>query len=70
MIIAASLAFLRWGSFAHGRGGSASPRESSPSLRLPSFLKTAIGLWILVVSGLLFARGARDVPTPTGAVAP
>jgi hypothetical protein len=45
-------------------------RESSPSLRLPSFLKTAIGLWILVVSGLLFARGARDVPTPTGAVAP
>jgi len=34
------------------------------------FPQTAIGLWILVVSGLLFARGARDVPTPTGAVAP
>ena len=32
------------------------------------FPQAAIGLWILIVSGLLFARGARDVPTQAEAV--
>jgi hypothetical protein len=32
------------------------------------FPQAAIGLWILIVSGLLFARSARDVPTQAGAM--
>ncbi|TMM26686.1 MAG: hypothetical protein E6F94_05610 [Actinobacteria bacterium] len=70
MIIAASLAFLRSGVIRPWAGWLGVAAGILALASIAFFPQAAIALWILVVSGLLFARSARDVPTHTGAVAP
>src|SRR5205809_1269392 len=70
MIIAASLAFLRSGVVRPWAGWLGVAAGILALAAIAFFPLAAIALWILVVSGLLFARSARDVPTHTGAVAP
>lgn len=68
MIIAASLAALRAAVVPKWAGwlGVAAGILALGSIIF--FPQAAIGLWILIVSGLLFARGARDVPAQAGAI--
>ena len=70
MIIAASLAFLRSGVVRPWAGWLGVAAGILALASIAFFPQAAIGLWILIVSGLLFARGARDVQTHAGAVAP
>ena len=68
MIIAASLAFMRSGVIRPWAGWLGIVAGIFALASILFFTQAAIGLWILIVSGLLFARGARDVPGQTGAV--
>jgi hypothetical protein len=70
MIIAASLAFLRSGVVRPWAGWLGVAAGIIALASILFFTQAAIAIWILVVSGLLFVRGARDVPTRAGAVAP
>src|SRR2546421_12980005 len=70
MIIAASLAFLRSGVIRPWAGWLGVAAGILALASIAFFPQAAIALWILVVSGLLFARSARDVPTHTGAWRP
>jgi len=67
--IAASLAAMR-ASVVAEVGRLARRRGRSPRAGLDHllFLRRRSPLWILIVSGLLFARGARDSSGQTGAV--
>jgi hypothetical protein len=68
MIIAASLAALRAAVVPKWAGwlGVAAGILALGSIIF--FPQAATGLWILIVSGLLFARGGRDVPAQAGAI--
>src|SRR5437763_598521 len=68
MIIAASLAFMRSGVIRPWAGWLGIVAGIFALASILFFTQAAIGLWILIVSGLLFARGARDAPGQTGAV--
>jgi hypothetical protein len=68
MIIAASLAFMRSGTIRPWAGWLGIVAGILALGSILFFTQAAIGLWILIVSGLLFARGGRDVPVQTGAV--
>jgi hypothetical protein len=70
MIIAASLAFLRSGVVRPWAGWLGVAAGIIALASILFFTQAAIAIWILAVSGLLFVRGARDVPTRAGAVAP
>src|SRR6266702_3236715 len=63
MIIAASLAALRGAVVPSWAGWLGVVAGILALASIIFFPQAAIGLWVLVVSGLLFARGARDVPT-------
>jgi hypothetical protein len=69
MIIAASLAFLRSGVVRPWAGWLGVAAGIIALASILFFTQAAIAIWILVVSGLLFVRGARDVSTHAGAVA-
>jgi len=60
MIIGASLAFMRSGVIRAWTGWLGVAAGILALASIFFFPQAAIGLWILVVSGLLFARGARD----------
>src|SRR5882724_12584556 len=68
MIIAASLAALRAAVVPKWAGWLGIVAGILALASIIFFPQAAIGLWILIVSGLLFARGARDVSGQTGAV--
>jgi len=68
MIIAASLAALRAAVVPKWAGWLGVAAGILALFSIIFFPQAAIGLWILIVSGLLFARGARDAPTQAAAV--
>src|SRR2546426_9851497 len=68
MIIAASLAALRAAVVPKWAGWLGIVAGILALASIIFFPQAAIALWILIVSGLLFARGARDVSGQTGAV--
>jgi len=68
MIIAASLAALRAAVVPKWAGWLGVAAGILALFSIIFFPQAAIGLWILIVSGLLFARGARDLPTQAGAM--
>src|SRR6266436_6003676 len=68
MIIAASLAALRAAVVPKWAGWLGIVAGILALASIIFFPQAAIGLWILIVSGLLFARGARDVPAQAEAV--
>jgi hypothetical protein len=68
MIIAASLAALRAAVVPKWAGWLGVVAGILALASIIFFPQAAVGLWILIVSGLLFARGARDVSGQTGAV--
>jgi hypothetical protein len=69
MITAASLAALRAAAVPKWAGWLGIVLGILALASVIFFPQAAIGLWILVVSGLLFARGHRDVSRQAGAVA-
>jgi hypothetical protein len=64
MIIAATLAFWRSGAIRPWVGWLGILAGILALASIIFFPQAAIGLWILIVSGLLFARGATDSPSP------
>ena len=68
MIIAATLAAMRATAIPKWAGWLGIIAGILALASIIFFPQAAIALWILIVSGLLFARGARDVSGQTGAV--
>ena len=66
MIIAASLAFLRSGVVRPWAGWLGVAAGILALASIAFFPQAAIGLWILIVSGLLFARGGESRPAMAG----
>ena len=64
MIIAATLAAMRAGAIPSWAGWLGIIAGILALASIIFFPQAAIGLWILIVSGLLFARGASDGPRP------
>jgi hypothetical protein len=65
MIIAASLAFMRSGAIPSWAGWLGVAAGILALASILFFPQAVVGLWILIVSGLLFFRGARDDRSPT-----